>query len=65
MQGHGGPHPRDAQRFAFSGLTVEEVTQLRDQHHIYCTMDGRISMAGVTNANVEYIATSIHDVITK
>jgi aspartate aminotransferase, mitochondrial len=51
--------------FAFSGLTVEEVTQLRDQHHIYCTMDGRISMAGVTNANVEYIATSIHDVITK
>ena len=31
--------------FAYSGLTKEEVTVLRDKHHIYCTMDGRISMA--------------------
>lgn len=31
--------------FAYSGLTKDEVTVLRDKHHIYCTMDGRISMA--------------------
>lgn len=49
--------------FAYSGLTKEEVSSLRDDHHIYCTLDGRISMAGVTSKNVEYIASSIKEVI--
>jgi len=31
--------------FAYSGLTKHQVQTLRDQHHIYCTLDGRISMA--------------------
>lgn len=31
--------------FAYSGLSKEQVTGLRDKHHIYCTLDGRISMA--------------------
>lgn len=48
--------------FAYSGLTKEEVTVLREKHHIYCTLDGRISMAGVTSKNVKYIAEAIHDV---
>lgn len=48
--------------FAYSGLSTEQVTSLRDKHHIYCTLDGRISMAGVTTGNVEYIANAIHDV---
>jgi aspartate aminotransferase len=48
--------------FAYSGMTAEQVTILRDKHHIYCTMDGRISMAGVTSHNVDYIAEAIHDV---
>eukprot|EP00559_Dactyliosolen_fragilissimus_P007040 CAMPEP_0184856754 /NCGR_PEP_ID=MMETSP0580-20130426/1931_1 /TAXON_ID=1118495 /ORGANISM="Dactyliosolen fragilissimus" /LENGTH=449 /DNA_ID=CAMNT_0027351955 /DNA_START=71 /DNA_END=1420 /DNA_ORIENTATION=- len=45
--------------FAYSGLTKDEVTCLRDDHHIYCTLDGRISMAGVTSNNVEYMANAI------
>lgn len=49
--------------FAYSGLTKSEVEALRDKHHIYCTLDGRISMAGVTSRNVDYIANSIKDVI--
>ena len=48
--------------FAYSGLNKEEVTALRDKHHVYCTMDGRISMAGVSSGNVDYIANAIHDV---
>jgi aspartate aminotransferase, mitochondrial len=48
--------------FAYSGMTKEEVTALRDTHHVYCTMDGRISMAGVSQGNVDYIANAIHDV---
>ena len=31
--------------FAYSGLHKEQVITLRDKHHIYCTLDGRISMA--------------------
>jgi len=48
--------------FAYSGLSKEQVTALREKHHIYCTLDGRISMAGVTSKNVAYIANAIHDV---
>ena len=29
---------------------------------MYCTEDGRISMAGVTSKNVAYVAQAIHDV---
>lgn len=31
--------------FAYSGMSKEEVEALREKHHIYCTLDGRISMA--------------------
>jgi aspartate aminotransferase len=31
--------------FAYSGMSKDEVIALRDKHHIYCTLDGRISMA--------------------
>lgn len=48
--------------FAYSGLSKAQVLQMRDKHHIYCTLDGRISMAGVTSGNVDYIANAIHDV---
>ena len=48
--------------FAYSGLSKEQVELMRDRHHIYCTLNGRISMAGITSGNVEYIANAIHDV---
>jgi len=48
--------------FAYSGLSKDQVMQMRENHHIYCTADGRISMAGVTSANVDYITNAIHDV---
>jgi aspartate/tyrosine/aromatic aminotransferase len=31
--------------FAYSGMSKDEVIALREKHHIYCTLDGRISMA--------------------
>jgi len=31
--------------FAYSGLSKDEVMTLTEKHHIYCTADGRISMA--------------------
>ena len=48
--------------FCFSGLTPEQVERLRTEFHIYMTKNGRISMASVTSKNVEYLATSIHEV---
>eukprot|EP00339_Tiarina_fusa_P013645 CAMPEP_0117048266 /NCGR_PEP_ID=MMETSP0472-20121206/33358_1 /TAXON_ID=693140 ORGANISM="Tiarina fusus, Strain LIS" /NCGR_SAMPLE_ID=MMETSP0472 /ASSEMBLY_ACC=CAM_ASM_000603 /LENGTH=430 /DNA_ID=CAMNT_0004761287 /DNA_START=65 /DNA_END=1357 /DNA_ORIENTATION=+ len=48
--------------FAFSGLNKDQVMEMRSNHHVYCTADGRISMAGVTEGNVDYIAEAIHDV---
>jgi aspartate aminotransferase, mitochondrial len=48
--------------FCYSGLTEEQVGQLREKHHIYLTKDGRISMAGINSDNVEYIAKAIVDV---
>jgi len=48
--------------FAYSGLSKDEVTRMREEFSIYCTMDGRISMAGVTDGNVEYIAKAISTV---
>jgi len=48
--------------FAYSGLSIEQVLEMREKHHIYCTLDGRISMAGVTSGNVDYIAGAMHDV---
>ncbi|KAL7578436.1 hypothetical protein ACA910_012828 [Epithemia clementina (nom. ined.)] len=48
--------------FAYSGLSKDQVMAMRERHHIYCTADGRISMAGVTSGNVDYIAQAINDV---
>lgn len=31
--------------FAYSGLTKDQVMTMREKHHVYCTADGRISMA--------------------
>lgn len=48
--------------FAFTGLTTEQVLDMRAKHSIYCTDDGRISIAGINNSNVEHIAMAMHDV---
>jgi len=48
--------------FCYSGLTPEQVDKLSNEHHIYLTRNGRISIAGITSKNVDYLAQSIHAV---
>lgn len=36
---------------------------LTSKHHIYLTLNGRISMAGITTKNVKYVAQAIKDVV--
>lgn len=42
---------------------INQVIEIREDWHIYMTDDGRISMAGITSDNVQYVAQSIHSVI--
>lgn len=39
--------------FSFTGLSPEQVGQLAEKASIYLTKDGRISMAGLNDGNVE------------
>ncbi|GLU17874.1 hypothetical protein SLE2022_342240 [Rubroshorea leprosula] len=48
--------------FCFSGLSPDQVAQLARDFHIYMILDGRMSMAGVTTGNVNYLANAIHEV---
>ncbi|KAJ3155364.1 aspartate transaminase aat1 [Geranomyces michiganensis] len=48
--------------FCYSGLKPEQVDLMRKQASVYLTRDGRISIAGITSKNVEYLAKAIHDV---
>ncbi|KAG5455255.1 Aspartate aminotransferase, mitochondrial [Clonorchis sinensis] len=48
--------------FCFSGLTPEQVDRLTKEYSIYLTRDGRISIAGLSSKNVQYLAHAIHQV---
>jgi aspartate aminotransferase len=48
--------------FAFTGMSQEQVTTLRDKYSIYMTMDGRISIAGLNTHNLQYISEAMHEV---
>jgi aspartate/tyrosine/aromatic aminotransferase len=48
--------------FSFLGLTQKQCEQMIAKHHIYMTLNGRISIAGLTTKNVDYVANAIKDV---
>jgi aspartate aminotransferase len=63
--------------FCFTGITPEQVkktaikfpifldfkvARLTKEFSIYLTKDGRISMAGVSSKNIEYLAHALHEV---
>jgi aspartate/tyrosine/aromatic aminotransferase len=48
--------------FSYTGLTEEQVQRMRDIHHIYMMRNGRVSMSGVNQSNVEYIASAFAEV---
>jgi len=48
--------------FCFTGLNPEQVDRLTNEFHVYLTRNGRISIAGISSNNVEYLAKSIHEV---
>lgn len=49
--------------FCYTGLTENQVLKLKNDYYIYCTLDGRISIAGVNDSNINYIVDSIANVV--
>jgi aspartate aminotransferase len=48
----------DSASFTFN-YGVYQVKRLREEFAIYCTEDGRFSMAGINTGNIEYLAKSV------
>ena len=48
--------------FCYTGLTAAQCELLIKQYSIYLTKNGRISIAGLTSHNVDYVASAIHEV---
>merc|ERR1711962_1567087 len=48
--------------FCFTGMTPQQVEKITKDFSVYLTKDGRISMAGVTSKNVDYLADAMHAV---
>ena len=49
--------------FSFSGLTKEQVDQLREKHSIYIVGSGRINVAGMTPDNMDRLCDAIKSVL--
>jgi aspartate/tyrosine/aromatic aminotransferase len=49
--------------FSFSGLNGDQVKALRDRYAIYIVGSGRISVAGMTEDNMDYLCSAIADVL--
>lgn len=54
---------RQSGMFSFLGLTPEQVQQLQDDYSIYLIGSSRMSIAGYSNDNVDYLAQSIAKVL--
>jgi len=51
--------------FSYTGLTQPQCEYLVKEKHIYLLKSGRISMCGVTPGNIDYVAASINEAVTK
>ncbi|KAL3102385.1 hypothetical protein niasHT_025217 [Heterodera trifolii] len=48
--------------FCFTGISPEQVDRLAKEFSIYLTRDGRISVAGISSKNIDYLANALHEV---
>ena len=47
--------------FSFTGLSEAQVKRMTDEHAIFMTKDGRVSLAGLSQAKCAYLANAIDD----
>nr|AIT70260.1 aspartate aminotransferase [Gloiopeltis furcata] len=51
--------------FSYTGLTSQQVAFMREKYHVYMTANGRISMAGLTDDTVQYVADAIKEAVER
>ncbi|KAM3624623.1 uncharacterized protein V6R79_025649 [Siganus canaliculatus] len=51
--------------FSFTGLNPKQVEFMIKEKHVYLMASGRINMCGLTTKNIDYVAQSIHEAVTK
>ena len=49
--------------FSFSGLSKDQVGALRERYAVYVVGDGRINVAGLTEANIPFVSNAIAQVV--
>ncbi|MFP4281195.1 MAG: aromatic amino acid transaminase [Opitutales bacterium] len=49
--------------FSFTGITAEQVEQLREEHAVYIVGSGRINVAGLTPGNLPHVVSAIKAVL--
>ena len=51
--------------FCYSGLETNQVERLKEEHAIFMTKDGRISMVSLSNNNIDYVVSCIAKVVNE
>ncbi|TVY83890.1 Cytoplasmic aspartate aminotransferase [Lachnellula suecica] len=49
--------------FGYTGISPAQIKHLQDKYHIYMADTSRISIAGLNDSNVEYVAGAINDAV--
>ncbi|KAH6661552.1 pyridoxal phosphate-dependent transferase [Plectosphaerella plurivora] len=49
--------------FAYTGLSAEQVDMLRSRWHVYMLPSGRMSVSGLNESNIDYVASAIDAVV--
>jgi aspartate/tyrosine/aromatic aminotransferase len=55
--------PKQRGMFSFSGLTAEQVDELREKYSIYIVRSGRINVAGMNEKNMDRLCEAIKSVL--
>ena len=50
--------------FSLLGLTAAGIARLRDEYHVYVPPDGRMNVAGISDANVDYVADAVAQLLS-
>lgn len=48
--------------FAYTGLTPEMVNRVKTEFSVHMPHDGRISIAGLNESNIDYVVNAFHEV---
>lgn len=48
--------------FAYTGIKPEAIEVLKNKYAIYMPYDGRVCIASVTQANMDYVCKAFHEV---